>query len=195
MNKRDALYNCILLDHPNIDKMLKISTKITFDQLLNVLQQTEYNLAKDLGYSSGGLSKLIKKLWSDKPLTSKKLCTYILSKNNLCFCVNCNTVYDLENFYKNKDRKVSHCKKCSDKLTNPSQAYRTALYRASRLQATPSWANLTKIEEIYLNCPEGFHVDHIIPLNGVNICGLHVENNLQYLSAKDNCSKGNKFTS
>lgn len=57
----------------------------------------------------------------------------------------------------------------------------------------PSWADKTKILEIYENCPKGYHVDHIIPLVNPLVCGLHVENNLQYLPAFDNLSKGNKF--
>jgi len=65
--------------------------------------------------------------------------------------------------------------------------------RANKIMATPSWANLEKIKEIYKNCPEGYHVDHIYPLRSKYVCGLHVENNLQYLPAKENCSKGNKF--
>ena len=65
--------------------------------------------------------------------------------------------------------------------------------RAIQLQAIPKFANLNKIREIYKNCPKGYHVDHIIPLNNPIVCGLHVEWNLQYLSAKDNCSKGNKL--
>lgn len=193
LSKREALYNCMVIDIPNIDKKLKSSTKITIDELLNVLEKPEYNLAKELGYSAGGLSKLIKRFWPDKPSTSKKLCTFILSKHNLSYCIECELVYSDSNFYKNKDRKVSYCKRCSDNLTGPSQAHRTALYRASKKQATPPWADLSKIKEIYHNCPEGYHVDHIVPLNGINICGLHVENNLQYLPAKENCSKGNRF--
>lgn len=62
-------------------------------------------------------------------------------------------------------------------------------------QATPPWANIKKITEIYLNCPKGYHVDHIIPLRGKTVCGLHVETNLQYLPATDNMKKGNKFES
>lgn len=70
---------------------------------------------------------------------------------------------------------------------------RTALRRAKILNATPKWANLDKIKEIYVNCPEGYHVDHIIPLQGEFVSGLHVENNLQYLTIKDNLSKSNKY--
>jgi len=65
--------------------------------------------------------------------------------------------------------------------------------RAIKLRAIPKFANLNKIKKIYKNCPKGYHVDHIIPLNNPIVCGLHVEWNLQYLSAKDNCSKGNKL--
>lgn len=65
--------------------------------------------------------------------------------------------------------------------------------RASKLKATPKWANLAKIQEIYINCPKGYHVDHIVPLKGLTVCGLHVEANLQYLPALDNIKKGNRF--
>lgn len=64
--------------------------------------------------------------------------------------------------------------------------------RSAKLKATPSWANLEKIKEIYMNCPKGYHVDHIMPLRGKNSCGLHVEYNLQYLPAIDNIRKGNR---
>jgi 5-methylcytosine-specific restriction endonuclease McrA len=52
---------------------------------------------------------------------------------------------------------------------------------------------LDKIREIYLNCPKGHHVDHIIPLQGKLVSGLHVENNLQYLTSTENHIKNNKF--
>lgn len=68
-----------------------------------------------------------------------------------------------------------------------------ALRRARFLQAIPNWSDKQKIKEIYDNCPTGFHVDHIVPLANPVVCGLHVHNNLQYLSPHDNFSKGNSF--
>ena len=64
--------------------------------------------------------------------------------------------------------------------------------RARKLQATPKWCDIEKIKEIYMNCPKGYEVDHIIPLKGENVSGLHVPENLQYLTKSENCSKGNK---
>tara|TARA_R110000772_G_C12995188_1_gene407496 strand:+ start:51 stop:485 length:435 start_codon:yes stop_codon:yes gene_type:complete len=69
-----------------------------------------------------------------------------------------------------------------------------SLYRARKKRACPKWANLEKIKQIYLNCPSGYHVDHITPLTNKNVCGLHVESNLQYLTAIENQKKSNKFT-
>lgn len=55
------------------------------------------------------------------------------------------------------------------------------------------WADQKAIEEFYANCPEGYEVDHIIPLCGKLVSGLHVENNLQYLPAEENLKKGNRY--
>jgi len=64
-------------------------------------------------------------------------------------------------------------------------------------QATPK-AFRTKelrkaIRQIYLARPDGFHVDHIVPINGKNVSGLHVPWNLQYLPASENHRKLNKI--
>lgn len=64
-----------------------------------------------------------------------------------------------------------------------------AKYKLARKRAIPSWANINKIKDFYINCPKEYHVDHIVPIQGKTVCGLHVENNLQYLTASENCSK------
>lgn len=73
------------------------------------------------------------------------------------------------------------------------ESYKHYLYaRKQRVkQATPKWADVNQIEEFYRNCPKGCHVDHIVPINGKDRSGLHVIDNLQYLSASENLKKSN----
>jgi hypothetical protein len=58
---------------------------------------------------------------------------------------------------------------------------------------TPKWANLERIREVYASRIPGEHVDHIIPIRGETVCGLHVENNLRVISAEENLRKSNKL--
>lgn len=65
--------------------------------------------------------------------------------------------------------------------------------RAAERRQVPPWANVAEIERIYRECPTGHHVDHVIPLRGKLVSGLHVETNLQYLPARANQRKHNRF--
>lgn len=66
--------------------------------------------------------------------------------------------------------------------------------------ATPKWANLFFIGEIYDLAKRRtaalglrFEVDHIIPLKGTEASGLHVENNLRVIPGTINRAKSNKI--
>lgn len=67
------------------------------------------------------------------------------------------------------------------------------LQEIERLNRVPVWSETKEIKEFYANCPEGYEVDHIIPLQGELVSGLHVLGNLQYLTVSENRSKSNKF--
>lgn len=67
-------------------------------------------------------------------------------------------------------------------------------YRESRVIATPAWADMSAIRSVYVEATaKDLHVDHIVPLKGRNVCGLHVSWNLQLLTAFENRSKLNRF--
>lgn len=76
--------------------------------------------------------------------------------------------------------------------------------RAALALATPPWACLEKIKEVYRERDRAnqeasedapFHVDHVIPLLGKRVCGLHVHTNLSVIPARQNLRKSNKFYS
>lgn len=79
-------------------------------------------------------------------------------------------------------------------------AAREAKRRAELLQRTMLWADPDAIRRIYeeaarLSSETGVRhdVDHIIPLRGVRVSGLHVERNLRALPFRANRAKGNRF--
>jgi len=100
---------------------------------------------------------------------------------------------DNRNWKFNNKQKIKDYSKSWIEKNRGYKNYLNNKRRADKLEATPKWANLSKIRFIYENRPEGFHVDHIVPLKGKEVCGLHVHWNLQYLTAEDNLKKGNKL--
>lgn len=103
---------------------------------------------------------------------------------------------------KNPEKVKSYVKKY--RLANlDKDAAKSALRRATKQRATPNWLSEEQKKEIisfYYLAKKltkenniAYHVDHIVPLNGTNICGLHVPWNLQVITAVENMKKGNKY--
>jgi hypothetical protein len=82
-----------------------------------------------------------------------------------------------------------------------NERIRLNIRAAARRRASPPWLTKVQKDEIKALYAEArrleketgvkWHVDHIEPLNGLNVCGLHVPWNLQLLTASENCSKKN----
>lgn len=79
----------------------------------------------------------------------------------------------------------------------------TALRHSSKLQRTPKW--LSDFDKLKIKClyqvasmysresDQVWHVDHIVPLQGETVSGLHVPWNLRVIPGTDNMRKNNKF--
>jgi len=78
----------------------------------------------------------------------------------------------------------------------------TMNYRSAKDERTPSWlsgAEQFELECVYTYCAAlrkvglDYHVDHVVPLRGQRVSGLHVPWNLQVIPGRENTRKGNVF--
>ncbi len=77
-------------------------------------------------------------------------------------------------------------------------------YKLKKRNATPNWLTNEQVEHMQclykvaaMYTAEGldiWHVDHIVPIRGKDVCGLHVPWNLRIITASENLRKGNKFS-
>lgn len=92
-----------------------------------------------------------------------------------------------------------HAENRAWRTSNPGQVLANILKRRFRLQQrTPRWVNMDEMNRIYLACPSGMVVDHIVPLVGITVegyrvSGLNVAWNLSYLTPTENSRKGNRM--
>ena len=85
---------------------------------------------------------------------------------------------------------ISNLSQKSSKEKKSENAQRQARWRAKKLRVLAPDANAGLVKEFYKNRPDGYEVDHIIPLTKG---GLHHQDNLQYLTVLENRKKGNRL--
>lgn len=75
-----------------------------------------------------------------------------------------------------------------------------AKYKAAKIRRIPPWADMAKIEAVYIERERieretgvPHDVDHIIPLQGKTVSGFHVHTNLQVIPRAENRRKGNRL--
>lgn len=145
--------------------------------------------------------KLKRTLRPPKVIKSPKICLVcpnIIIRGKYCFdhtpkykkvshnkiCVTCG------NNYISKSKKSVYCKpNCS-----PSKRLRKRIEKFRDIPNMPKWVNKDELKEILeLRPSKDYHLDHIVPLNGELVSGLHVPWNLQWLTKEDNLLKSNRF--
>lgn len=101
--------------------------------------------------------------------------------------------------YARNNADLLQAKRCSPAGRAKRCAEAVHRYAAKR-HRTPAWADQKKIERFYADAQamtewlgEPVHVDHIVPLQGKRVSGLHVHENLQLLPGRENCQKSNSF--
>lgn len=194
--KRDYNYNLTLLEELYSDKNRGMNTlSIIFDCSEDVI----VNALKVLKIYNKRKCKGICNSW--KELNDFSNCKKDKSHGKQFYCKPCYMEYKRERakdpISKEKDR-ITH--RLNYIKNNDRINERKARRRAIECQAVVSWGNQEKIREIYreskrLEQLDGIkrHVDHIIPIQGKNVCGLHIETNLQILTELENKRKGNSF--
>lgn len=117
-------------------------------------------------------------------------------------CRECHKAQVRKNWLENKD---TYRKRMQRHYQENKEAYKAKKIRYYNKQskATPTWLSeeqINQMKEKYWLAKdlkavtgEEYHVDHIIPINGENVSGLHVPWNLQVLPSDINLSKSNTF--
>lgn len=114
-------------------------------------------------------------------------------------CKHCNKNYDQTWRSSNIERAKANDAKWAKENRGMANA-KCAKRRSGKMQRTPSWCDTQAIKDLYLEAKklemitgDSYHVDHIIPLQGKLVSGLHIPANLQIITAKENFKKSNTF--
>ena len=129
-------------------------------------------------------------------------------------CLECQNEHRLKHYYANREAGLEYRREYREnnreKISEYHREWReanrdkvnatNAKRRAAKLQRTPAWADKELIALFYAEAQAlteltgiPHEVDHIVPLQGEAVSGLHVATNLQVITQEANRSKGNAW--
>jgi hypothetical protein len=125
-------------------------------------------------------------------------------------CKACKRLQSNSDYHSDPERRREWAEKNSERIAARSREWErnnksrrnhlTRKRQTAKQQRTPAWADPAKIASFYSEAQRlesitgiPFEVDHIIPLRGKLVSGLHTESNLQLLPRQLNRRKSNSF--
>jgi hypothetical protein len=145
---------------------------------------------------------------------TRELCEFAESKQKrdglYSYCKECARQYQAAYRAANRDSINKWRAENADAMRRLNRAWRqenagrrnaaNALRYARQKRAVPLWANAQAISAIYQRAADlsaatgiAYEVDHIVPLQGEVVCGLHCEANLQVITQRENAAKRNRY--
>lgn len=193
----------------------EITYGLLIERIITNPKTSAHTLFPEIGEQT--FNRTIKRAFSGIKLNGgqQTWCYYLLSLIEHKYCYKCNNILPFTNFAKNSSATTgidNDCKSCVNAtqagqykkyISAHQNSYaknkgkiraRGAIAKYNRSLRKVAWANHEKIAEYYKNCPPGYEVDHEFPLLGKYVSGLHVDNNLKYLTCEENRKKGNKYS-
>ncbi len=200
--------------YENINYSPSQKNSIRKDELIDAMCQFDITIQKFLNRNQSVVFNTINKAFysilNNKPkrIAPNKWIAHLLGYYK---CIDCKNILSMYEFTMDNSRWNNLCSKCKTCVYLRDDKYRvnnldkdaakSAKRRATRIQAAPLWLtkqHLIEIKDIYYQAQEytrilgePYHIDHIIPLRGITVSGLHVPWNLQIITEKENLKKGN----
>jgi len=153
-------------------------------------------------------SQYYKEYWSKNKDKAKEIWTKHNQKRRHLwpeyYAKNKSKIIEYQEQYRNDPINQEKIRQAKTVYRKENKAHLNALkaaYKANKKGATPHWVDHKTIAKRYDECKRlndeagyiKYHVDHIVPIRGKKVCGLHVPWNLQVITAKENMQKSNKF--